>query len=358
MSSKHGGIIAQKPISEMAKYIKTLIPANIPENYALKPMFISIAHEENIRKGVVAFRDFLLLFCDRLISDGHLYVKLKKNPKSHTDYPFLDNIISLLINIGYNSEIAVSGDSLIITDLLSLTDVIGGEGQIRKNKMPFPIIIEGLQFLTLCGFVFDGINFESDVLNVGLIKISYPDNPIMLTGLKTMSIAHIDLGLKKTGNCDIFSRCDYRVIKTENTEVIDILKDFLYPLSLEVQKIIIDLHNHFLKIGFKCEVKNGNEFIYWYKQKRIYTVISNLNEGYLLLLKAKNTDKYIDVIKKFPLHLQELISRGFGCDSKLRGERCQGGCRGYRIALDDSILVISKEVKIWIDNEVLFLQRK
>lgn len=82
MSSKHGGIIAQKPISEMAKYIKTLIPANIPENYALKPMFISIAHEENIRKGVVAFRDFLLLFCDRLISDGHLYVKLKKIRKA------------------------------------------------------------------------------------------------------------------------------------------------------------------------------------------------------------------------------------------------------------------------------------
>lgn len=89
-----------------------------------------------------------------------------------------------MINIGYNSEMAVNGDLLLITDLLLLTDVIGGEGQIRKNKMPFPIIIEGLQFLTLCGFAFDGINFESDVLNTGLIKISYPDNPIMLTGLK------------------------------------------------------------------------------------------------------------------------------------------------------------------------------
>jgi len=77
MSTNHGPVI-QKPISEIAKYLKDLIPANIPETYALKPMFENVASEEDIRNGVVAFRDFLYLFCDHLISDGHLYFKLKK----------------------------------------------------------------------------------------------------------------------------------------------------------------------------------------------------------------------------------------------------------------------------------------
>lgn len=78
MSTNHGEILMQKPISEYARYIKNLIPANIPETYTLKPMFENVAKEENIRNGVIAFRDFIYLFCDHLISDGHLYAKPKK----------------------------------------------------------------------------------------------------------------------------------------------------------------------------------------------------------------------------------------------------------------------------------------
>jgi len=46
MSTYHGGPVTQKPISEIAKYIKNLIPANIPETYALKPMFENVASEK------------------------------------------------------------------------------------------------------------------------------------------------------------------------------------------------------------------------------------------------------------------------------------------------------------------------
>ncbi|MCL2186396.1 MAG: hypothetical protein FWB86_11190, partial [Treponema sp.] len=71
MCTQHGGKITLKPISEMAKFQKNLIPANIPEDYELKPIFKKIANEKEINNGVIAFRDFLYLFCDHLISDGH-----------------------------------------------------------------------------------------------------------------------------------------------------------------------------------------------------------------------------------------------------------------------------------------------
>ena len=81
--------VTLKPIDDVARYLKNLIPASIPEDYALKPMFESIASSENIRNGVIAFRDFLYVLFDRLISDGHLYAKAPKTPSSMTDYPSL-----------------------------------------------------------------------------------------------------------------------------------------------------------------------------------------------------------------------------------------------------------------------------
>lgn len=68
-------------------------------------MFENVASEENIRNGVIAFRDFVYLFCDRLISDGHLYAKPQKT-KNPTDYPFLHNVNHLLIDIGNHSKLA------------------------------------------------------------------------------------------------------------------------------------------------------------------------------------------------------------------------------------------------------------
>jgi len=59
--------VTLKPISDVAGYLKNLIPASIPEAYAIKPRLESVAGEERIRSGIVAFRDFLYLLCDRLI---------------------------------------------------------------------------------------------------------------------------------------------------------------------------------------------------------------------------------------------------------------------------------------------------
>ena len=171
MSTYHGGPVTQKPISEIAKYIKNLIPANIPETYTLKPMFENVASEEDIRNGVIAFRDFLYLFCDCLISDGHLYFKLKKNPKNATDYPFLYHITDLLADIGYHGKLAESGHSLLITEIPSFTASIDEKGNKKKPKNPISKLMECLRFLTLCGFVFTGIDLGAKKLNISEVQL-------------------------------------------------------------------------------------------------------------------------------------------------------------------------------------------
>jgi hypothetical protein len=72
--------LMQNTISDMARYIKNIIPPNIPETYTLKAMFEHVSGEENIRNGILAFRDLLYLVCDRLIADGSLHDKIETFP--------------------------------------------------------------------------------------------------------------------------------------------------------------------------------------------------------------------------------------------------------------------------------------
>lgn len=356
----------QNTTSDMARYIKNIIPPNIPETYTLKDMFKQVSGEEHIRNGILAFRDFLYLVCDRLIADSSLYDKPVKNtpnkvshPSLPVSCPFLNNIKSILFNIGYHGKFIENDESILFYDLKLLTSVIGVDGGEMKAKISVPKLMEALKFLTCCGIYFDGIDLESRTLDVSkavLLKISYPDNPVMLTGLKVMAIAQKDLYAK--GNHDIFLRCDYRVVKDEDTEVISILKDFVVPLPAVVQDFALKLHQRYLGAGLTCKVDVfylGIRFIYSHKNKEIWTFSAAHESGYRLLIKAQNTHKYSDVIKTFPLPLQEKISRGYGCNKKLFGESCQKGCHGFSFPLDDSIVDISQDIEVWLDKEVSVL---
>ncbi len=359
MSIEHGEPEMQKPVSEYAKYMKILIPADISETYAIKPMFESVASEESIRNGVIAFRDFLYIFCDRLISDGDLYAKPRKS-KNPTDYPFLNNMNSLLIDIGYYGKLAESGDSLLITEILSL--------MAPKPKIPASKQTEYLRFLALCGFAFTGVDLDAKTLTIsGVLEVSYPNNPLMLTGLKAMSMAAKELWVRFYNNAYNLFRCDYRVMKAEDTDILDILKDYLHPLPEAFQTFAIELHHRYIDMGLTCVTLNDNavHFAYAYiknskrtlsirdiYQLRIWELSLSMKDGYCLFVRAKKTDKYADVIATFPLSLQEKIARGYGCDRKLRNEPCQGGCQGIRIPLDESILGMKQEIEVWLDNEM------
>ncbi|MCL2218241.1 MAG: hypothetical protein FWB91_14655, partial [Defluviitaleaceae bacterium] len=218
MSTHHKVTI--KPISEVAAFMKNLIPADIPEIYALNPLFNNIASEESIRAGVIAFRDFLYLFFDRLILDGDMYATPPNKPRSMTDYPFLDGISNLLSEIGYHGVLAESGDSLLVAQMSS---------QIA-TKITNSNMIKCLRFLTICGFVFSDIDLDSKnikILEALPLEVSYPNNPSMITGLKALSVANMELRTtRKFWNDHNLLLCDYRPIKAEPTETHEILKDY------------------------------------------------------------------------------------------------------------------------------------
>ena len=360
MSTSHGETVMQKPISAYAFYLKSLIPADIPDTYELKPKFKNVASEENIHKGVIAFRDFLYVFCDRLISDGYLYAKPQKT-KNPSDYPFLKKMNHLLIDIGYNGRLNESGDSLLVSEIPSFTSI--------KPKIPASKQMEYLRFLALCGFVFTGIDLDDKTFHMTgvFLEVTYPKAPVMLTGLKALSIAAVELWVRFYNNANDLLRCDYRVMKAEDTDVYGVLKDILFSLPESIQSVALGLHKRYTDIGMTCAIINDNatHFAYAYTKNsrrlltprdiyshRIWEIEVSMKYGYCIVIRPKNTDKYADLIESFPLFLRNKIAAGYGCDRKLRNEPCQGGCQGIRIPMEDSIVAMNRYIEIWLDHEV------
>ena len=369
MSTQHGPVII-KPISEVARYQKNLIPANIPKMYTLKTMFKSVADESSIRNGIVAFRDFLYLFCDLLISDGQSYAIPPKKPTSMADYPFLFNITNLLVDIGYHSKKSDCGTSLIVAQLPLCTASIDDNGKKVQPKISASKMLECLRFLSLCGFEFNGIDLDAKTFNISTvqqIEVFYPDNPLLLTGLKALSIADMELRSgRRYWNDNNLLRCDYRLLKAEESNMYDVLNDFLYPLPEKVREFALQLHQRCTEMGLTCintrlglvsfaysYIKKGGKSISERDiySKRVWEFSYSIKDGYCLFARPKKTEKYADAIKAFDTSLQDKIAQGYGCDRK-RNEPCQHGCQGIRIPLDNSILKIGKDIETWLDNEV------
>ena len=354
---------SHKTLKDAAIYLKRLIPANIPKSYTLKPVIKKISSEENIRKGVLAYRDFLYLFCDRLIADADLYDKPPKNPNAHLSlevrFPLLCDVNNILFKIGYHGKFTDNYDSLILRDLLLLSDPAFAEGGCGKAKLSIARVTETLEFLRSCGLNFDVIELDKQkpLLNkFAKIEVTYPDNPAVLTGIKVMAIAQKEFRIKN--NHEIFQWCDYRVLMTEEPDVDSRLNDFAHPLPVKVRDFILKLHKHFIKIGLICKqsfcgIELG--FLYFNKKNEVCSFFASPVSGYRIRIRAQNTEKYSDTIKKFPLFLQEKIARGYGCDPKKFGEPCQNGCHGFSFSLDDSVLKLTDDIKIWIDEEVVCL---
>ena len=347
----------RKTLQNVASYLKEIMVPETQEAYAIQPAYRCISDEESIRKGVFAFRTFLAHLYDVLYAKGDSYDKVSKAAHEYENrttlsvyYPFLHNIGTMLMNIGYHGIPDESAKALTCGNVL-----FNEKLSVAKN-------LECLRFLNDCGICFDGIDKndkKQNLSNIKEIKITYPDNTMMLTGLKVMAIAEMDYGTLV--NQDVFLRCDYRVLKKDATDVLSIVQDAIKPLSHDVQDFIVKLHHRYLDKGLSStvEVKGFHIYVkYCYKRKEVWGINASLNNGYHINVKTTKTHEYIDTVQTLSPFLQKLIAKGYGCGRKRAIGHCDGGCRGLTISLDDSVLAIRDDIETRFDHELVCLQKK
>ncbi|MCL2372613.1 MAG: hypothetical protein FWC78_04340 [Defluviitaleaceae bacterium] len=358
MSEHHDKNIKLQPIEAVAQFYKSLIPANIPGEYELNPKLNRFTSEENIRAGVIAFRDFLNLFCSRLISHGNEYALPPKTPKNIDDYPFLSHVTNLLVDIGYHGQLSENGDSMLLTAIPSFT---------AKPKTPANGQMQCLRFLAICGFSFPDIDLNAKSFKGTEIEIFYPSNPLVLAGLKAMAIADIELRTtKRYANDKSLLRCEYRLLKAKEPDILDILKDAIQSLPAETQSFIIKLHQKHIDKGLTCAITilGDIHFAYAYVKsskkeltprdiysRRTWGISISLKRGFCLVVKAKKTDNPASNIEYFHPSLRQIIEKGYGCD-RLFNERCNWGCQGIRIPLDENILNFRDDIETWLDSQL------
>lgn len=346
----------RKTLQDVTSYLKGIMVPKTFEAYEINPVFTNISDEESIRKGVLAFRSFLSRFYDVLYTKGNVYDNSKKVAHEYENrtslsvyYPFLHNVRTILINIGYHGIPVENTKSLVCGN------------KLFNRKLSMTKNLECLRFLVDCGICIDGIDINKKrqkLFDIKNIKIQYPDNQTMLTGLKVMAVAEVDH--RTLVNQDVFLRCDYRVLKKNETDVISILQDTIKPLPEDVQDFILQLHQRYLDKGVTCvvEIKGFHIYMkYCYKRKVLWGINASLNNGYHINVKSTKTQEYPETIKTFPPILQELIAKGYGCGRKREIGHCDGGCRGLSISLNDSVLDIREDIKTWFDNELSCLQK-
>ncbi len=371
MSNGHGDFLSSQSVGEIAQFIKNLVPVSIPADYALRPCFDHVAAEADIRDGVVSYRDFLLRFFDRLMYDGQDYFSVPSKPRSAGDYPFLLTIADLLSDIGYYG--IQDGDALRINQLPSFVAIPVKSKSTGKPKNSSSKLLLCMRFLALCGFAFIGIDVTMNRLptaELPPISVTYPKAPLLLIGLKALSIADRDLRIKRyknDNNRDNLLRCDYHLLKAEGSDNIEIVKNFVHPLPEHVSEFALELHQRHVDLGMTCTaIMSPFEAHIAYAQRkntgqnlssrdvykrRMWEFSLSTRHGYCLVVRPKKADTYGDLIETFPPALRERIIRGYGCDRTLRDEPCQVGCQGIRLALDDSILERSHYINKWLAKE-------
>ncbi|KAB3524432.1 hypothetical protein [Alkaliphilus serpentinus] len=354
---------------DIVKFIRNIIPSDIPETYPVIDMFNSIADSEKIRKGVLAFRELLYMICDRLMDEEELYLSSVKksratsfHPSLPVSFPFLNNLKSILYNLGYHGEIDNNSNTLIVNDIGLITSTVGVDGRKMKAKISTPKLIDALKFLDSIGFEFVNLNLDikpSRMAEIKSIEIKYSMNVDLFVGIKVMSVAQEKLFAK--GKHDIFLRCDYREIMDQVIDSYDILNDYLKPLDDKVRNFVLALHRRYTNQNLTCKVDVfylGVRVIYSYGNNEVWTFSASHNSGYRILIKAQKKNMYLDFIESFPKELKEVISRGYGCNKKLFAEACQKGCHGYSFLLDEAILKIGGNIQTWLDMEVECLKNK
>lgn len=343
----------RKNIKNFAIYLKDIIVPETHDSYPVKPNFEDVANDIIIREGVNEFRIFLIQLLDLLIIKGDTYDNYKKVPHVYenritlsVNFSFLHNVRTLLMNLGTQGVLTECKKYLVCHS--TLFDL----------RIPTSQTMAALKFLIECGLKFDGLNLDDKktLLETNVIKVSYPKKPYMLIGLKVMAIAEVRYG--SLVNQDIFLRCDYRVLSSESTDAITIIKETIRPLSIDVQNFVLSLHQHSIDKGYKTIIEIKGFWIYGkylYKRKEIWGFNASLNNGLHMNIKATNMPKYSTVIETFPQTIKDIISKGFGCGRKIsKIGHCNGGCRGMTIPLDNAILNLRDDIINWFDTEIGF----
>jgi len=391
---------------DLCNYKKALIIPDMPDDFKVADKFRHGLTDDEIRKGIAAFRKFLYALFDKLTLDKDAIdaeTRDNYNPYIKHDradvrmcFPTIVDLEMILFTFGIRGKLKAKEKKLSvrIEDLLTVI-CEKTENYISLIKMSNERKLEMLRILTDLGFRFNGVDFskEVDFSKTEEFDITFSGNDSFVVGLKLIAEAtanHRDY-YYIMNIFNVIEQCDfYPLANVKPKKRVVRINEYANLQTPEIGAWIMDIHR--LLMNNNCTmVRSDGNFQYAKRGKNVAygmvciidiritgcsiipgvnhlecpeSVVDLLSDGMVSMLKNGASISKFDVenckrrfgnmaFARFTFAYKGEEFEGcrhavLGC--QFSGDRCR--FNGYRFDLTDSI--VRELTKKWIEMELRY----
>ena len=266
-----------KDLTYVCKYLKALVIPHTPDNFFVAERFRHGLTDEEIHKGIEAFREFLYALFDELaINKDKIDVETGKNYDPYGDngprgngnikycFPIINDLAITLFSLGFHGKLETEPEKRLTVEREDMLKVICPVTEKYHSliKMKLERKKEVFYFLSSLGICFNNTNFSK----TGTFNITYDKNAFFIIGLKLIAEATMNnRDYIKIENLfgSAFFRCDfYPLANMVPKKHIKKIKEYANAQSPEIREWIIEIDTFLTNND--CTISNvlSDEFIY------------------------------------------------------------------------------------------------
>ena len=361
----------KKDLTKVCNYLKTLVIPHTPENFVVAERFRYGLTDDEIRKGLAAFREFLHMFFDKMAEDE---IDIDTGGKWDADtlpnlrecFLTVFDLIMTLFTLGIRGRLEKSPvlKLTVYTNDLFTTICPKTEPYLSFIKMKSEHKVKMFRFLSDLGLRFIGADFscEVDFSAIESFQVTSEINEYFVIGLKLISEATLNnthyyyiMNLFQPA----FLRCDFHPLANTVPKKHKVnIKDLLIAEKPEIREWVMGINDWLINAG--CRVTHtivAERFSYTLKKvgnmKGRICKIHIGNKGCFVSPGINHLHNPGSILNSLPDDVMDLIRNAKKCKtcSKNNYERCpHSGTVNFTHDGEEIVRCWTAEYKIPLNN--------
>ena len=331
----------KKDLSYLCDYFKAFVISDLPDDFSVAESFRHGLADNELRKGMMAFRDFLRTLFDTIrknkdkidVTRGRRYNPYgtpgDRGTASVKDcFPVFFDLTIILLTLGFHGKLtgltAGAGVQLSVRgeDMLTFVDPITEKYQ-SVIRMSGERKLEMFHLLSEAGLHFDGADFsrEVDFSKIETFYIASIKNDLFAVGLKLIAEAMINnKNYYKLENLffSILLRGDYSPLANITPKKVHLsIKEYACAHPLDIKEWIMDINELLINNGCKLVQGMGGGPPFTYTKRNIPTITKGMVciiemgvTGCYLIPGVNHLEKPNQIINMLPDYMVDMIKSG------------------------------------------------
>ena len=321
-----------KNLADVCNYLKRLVIPNMPNDFIVAEKFKYGLTDNEIQKGISAFREFLYELFDRIAKDWIDAEKGKQyNPDSGEDsitkcFPVIYDLAVILSSLGLYGRLETEPRMMLVINGSDLLTPLNDKKPPAMNKISNQRKTELFDYLSDMGFYFEDLN-SSEGINlskIGTFYVTYENDNNVILGLKLIGEAKANIKSGDQKFMTTFMRCDfYPLANTTLKAHVASAREFANAQPPEVREWIISLEK--LLLDNKCKIScfflsntNGSgSFSYVSRKGKTVCRIAMGINSYEIEIRGRHFRNEENILAELPENMLNIVKNIGGC----------GGCQ-------------------------------